>query len=124
MVKYLDTSDGANSTESTVNVKTVYSLDLSQSWNTLGYGVNGKTIVMFQFISSSVGGSGTLTAQYSLDDTNWYTLVDTDGTDVTWTVSSDTDWVFVTDLTAYPSIRFSHDGNNSAGTIKIGAVYG
>lgn len=117
---YLDTSDGNNSTE----VNEVYSIDLSASWDTEGYGVNGRSIVMFQFITSSVGGSGTLTAQYTINDTDWYTLVDTDGNDVTWTISSDTDWVFITDLTAYSSIRFTHDGSNSAGTIKVGAIYG
>lgn len=121
--KYLDTSSGANSTESTdSNGVTIYTISLAAANNTEAVGIEGIGKRTYQMTTSSVGGSGTLTLQYSIDGINWDTEVDDTGTDVTWTISSDTVFKYSDSVLSGRMHRFNIDGSNSSGTITIKVV--
>lgn len=122
--EYLNNSS-ANSTETTdSNGVTIYTLDLSTAGTSQAWGINGKDKVTYQIETSSVAGSGTLTLQYSVDDINWDTEVDDAGTDITWTISSDSTFKYADLVLTGSSQRFSWDGNNSAGDLKIKVLNG
>lgn len=121
--KYLDTSDGANSTETVdANDVTIYTIDLTEAGNSEAVGIEGIGKRTYQITTSSVGGSGTLTLQYSIDGINWDTEVDDSGTDVTWTISSDTTFKYSDSVLSGRYHRFNIDGSNSSGTITIRVV--
>lgn len=121
--KYLDTASGANSVETTdTNGVTIYTIDLDTANNTEGIGIEGIGKRTYQITTSSVGGSGTLTLQYSIDGINWDTEVDDSGTDVTWTISSDTTFKYSDSVLSGRYHRFNIDGSNTAGTITIRVV--
>ena len=121
--KYLDTSTGANSTETTdSNGVTIYTISLNAANDTEPVGIEGTGKKTYQITTSSVAGSGTLTLEYSIDGISWDTEVDDSGTDVTWTISSDTTFKYSDLVLSGRYHRFNIDGNNSGGTITIKVV--
>lgn len=121
--RYLNSSDGANSTSSTdANGVTVYTLDATESITTEGVGLN-ESPVTYELIGTGLTGSGTVKLQFSLDGITWTDAVDGNGDPVSYTMSSSTLSEVYKDFQVVGTAqRWVIDGSNTAGTLTIKVV--
>ena len=117
--RYLNSSDGANSTSSTdANGVTVYTLDATEAITTEGVGLN-EAPVTYELLGSSLTGSGTVKLQFSLDGITWTDAVDSTGTAINFTVTTTLSEVVKDFQVIGTAHRWVIDGDNSTGTITI-----
>ena len=118
--RYLNSSDGANSTNSTdTNGQVVYTLDVTEAITTEGVGLDGKPVT-YELIGTGLTGSGTVKLQFSLDNITWTDAVDSSGSAISYTMSSSTLNEVVKDLQVIGTAHhWVIDGSNTGGDLTI-----
>lgn len=122
--RYLNTSDGENSTTSEDdNGATVYTIDVTEASTTLGVGLDGSPVT-YELTGAGLTGSGTVKLQFSCDnELTWTDAVDNDGNTVSYTMSSSTLSEVVKDFQVIGNAqRWNIDGSNTDGDLTIKVV--
>lgn len=123
--RYLNTSDGLNTTTSTDanSVQTILvDADLIHTTESFG-GSKGDRTLSIVLQLAGISGSGTLTFQYSPDNINWYTVQDDSGNNVVITIDNTLnsgvgDALIELNEPNFAFYRFSH----ASGTISAGRI--